>query len=124
MSQSHSHLSGESYQEAITTVTHLCILLQFIIRKQIISPLLKTMWYQTYGCANQYHCASSICLLSFLALEFSFVVERAVVPPGHGKDVVDGLNDRYKWIPKLVISNILNPELILVATIFQVHAGS
>ena len=68
MAQFNSHLSDESYQDASTIATHLCIILQFIITKGMIAPFLKTMWDHTYCCAKQDHCASAIYLLSCLDL--------------------------------------------------------
>ena len=43
MENFHSHLSDESDQYASTTVTHLSIILQFVLTKELTSPLLKTM---------------------------------------------------------------------------------
>ena len=64
----HYHLSDEIDQYDSTTATHICILLQFLLTKGVISPLLTTVWYHTYCCANQYHFAYYIYLLSFLGL--------------------------------------------------------
>ena len=41
------------------------------------------------------------------------VVYRTVGAPRHEKDVVDGMNARYKLIIKLSIAKLFNPELIL-----------
>ena len=64
-------------------------------------------------------------LLSCITLEFSIIIDRAVGSPGHGKYVVDGLNDRYKWILKLSMAKILNTKLIrydpIVFNFMQVH---
>ena len=68
MEQFHSRLSDESDQYASTTTTHLCIILQFFLTRQMISPFLITIWYHTDGCANKYRCESDIYLLSCLAL--------------------------------------------------------
>ena len=54
----------------------------------------------------------------------SIIIDISVVSPGHVKDVVYGLNSRYKWMLKLATENLLNTELILYEPIFQVHAGS
>ena len=68
MAQLYSHLCDEINQDAIITVTHLRILLQVINTKQMIAPLLTTVWDHTGGCAKQYRCASSIPLLSCIDL--------------------------------------------------------
>ena len=41
------------------------------------------------------------------------IIDRAVRAPGNGKDVVDGMNDRDKWMLKLEMANMSNPGLIL-----------
>ena len=68
MTKFHSRLSDEVDQDASTTVTNIHILLQFLLIEEMISPLLKTMWDYTDGCANHYCCASDIYLLSCLTL--------------------------------------------------------
>ena len=50
------------------------------------------MWYQTYGCANQYRCSIAYYLMSYLSKSYQIVLDRAVDTPGHGKYVVDGFN--------------------------------
>ena len=72
----------------------------------MIALLLKTLWDHTDGCAKKYHCASAIYLLSCLALEFSIIIDRELVESGHGKYMVYGMNDIYKWMLKLAMENI------------------
>ena len=70
------------------------------------------MWYHTYGCAEQYRCASAIYLLSCLALELSIIIYRAVGSPINGKHFVDSLNAIYKQTLKLAMAKLLNPKFI------------
>ena len=105
MAQCHSHLSDKSYQDASTTTTYLCILLQFLLAKKMISTFLTIMWDHTDDCANQYCCASAIYLLSCLTLEFSIIIYKAARAPTNGKYVVYGLNARFKRMLKLEMSN-------------------
>ena len=70
------------------------------------------MWDHMDGCANQYRCTPYIYLLSFLALNFSIIIDIEVGEPRNGKDVVDGLNCRDKWMLKLEMSKLLNTKLI------------
>ena len=49
MSQLGSNLSEESDQDYSTTATHLLIIIQFILTKEMISPFLTKMWYHTDG---------------------------------------------------------------------------
>jgi hypothetical protein len=46
----------------------------------------------TNGCSKQYHCGTAIYLLLVLALHFGILINRSIGAPGHGKDIVDGLN--------------------------------
>ena len=52
MAQFNSHLYVESDQDAITTETHLHIILQFILTKGMIDQLLTTIWYHMDGCTK------------------------------------------------------------------------
>ena len=51
-------------------------------------------------------------------------IDRAVKESGHGKYVLDVLNNREKWMINSATAKLLNTELILDNPIFQVHAGS
>ena len=55
-----------------------------------------TVWEKTDGCEKQYICAALIYLMKILASTTQLVIYRTIVTPGHGKDVVDGLNARDK----------------------------
>ena len=50
------------------------------------------MWDQTDGCAKQYRCSIAYYLMYYLSTSYKIVLDRAVDTPGHGKDVLDGLN--------------------------------
>ena len=76
------------------------------------------MWDHTGGCVKQYYCASAIYLLSCLVLEFSVIIGKLVGAHVHGKYVVDGINTRDKYMLKLTIAKLLNPELIQDDPIF------
>eukprot|EP00957_Ditylum_brightwellii_P161766 12316594-Ditylum_brightwellii.AAC.1 len=47
----------------------------------------------TDGCLKQYKSASSLYLISTISMKYDIVIDHAVSAPGHGKVVVDGLND-------------------------------
>ena len=76
------------------------------------------MWDKKYGCTNKYRCASSIYIISCLDLEFFIVINKTFGAPGHGNNVVDGLNARYKQMLKLEMEMILNNELFCCDTNF------
>eukprot|EP00957_Ditylum_brightwellii_P045402 3441163-Ditylum_brightwellii.AAC.1 len=46
----------------------------------------------TDGSSKQYRYASSLYLISTICMKYNIVIDCAVHAPGHGIDVVDGLN--------------------------------
>ena len=44
------------------------------------------------GCAEQYICAS-LYLMSVMSQCYSFIIDRVISEPGHGKEVFDSIND-------------------------------
>ena len=74
MAQFHSRLSDASDQDASTTATRLHIILQFILTKGLIAPLLTTVCDHMDVCTNQYCCASDIYLLICIHLEFYIII--------------------------------------------------
>ena len=48
------------------------------------------------GCAAQYRCSTAFFFLSSLAITHSIAIDRAISCPGHGKDIVDGVNGTTK----------------------------
>ena len=87
----HLHLSNSKLQNSATTIAHLYTLLANVFEKKIIIRG-RTMWDQTYGCANKYRCSIAYYLMSYLSTSYQIVLDRSVDTPGHGKDVVDGFN--------------------------------
>ena len=53
---------------------------------------MSTVWEDTDGCANKYRCALTIYLMTVLSSSYGIIMYHAMNPPGHGKNVVDGLN--------------------------------
>ena len=51
-----------------------------------------TIYENTDGCIEQYIFNISLYLLSMLAHKYNFITYCGVGSPGHGRDVVDGLN--------------------------------
>ena len=47
---------------------------------------------RTDGCQDQYRKATAMKLLCTLAMRYRCVIDRSIKAPGHGKDLVDGLN--------------------------------
>ena len=51
-----------------------------------------TIWESTDGYCKQYRCGAALFYLSILSTNFNIIVDRMIGAPGHGKDVVDGIN--------------------------------
>eukprot|EP00957_Ditylum_brightwellii_P065577 4973903-Ditylum_brightwellii.AAC.1 len=64
----------------------------------------------TDACAKQYRCATTFYLLSMLAVQFDVVIDHDVSAPGHGNDIVDGLNTVDKRFLRSAMFRILFPE--------------
>ena len=89
------NLSDSKLQNAATTTDHLYTLLARVFeKKQMIRGI--TMWYQTYGYANQYMCSIAYYLMYILSKSYQIVLDREVDTPGHVKDVVICFNDVHK----------------------------
>ena len=53
---------------------------------------MSTVWEDTDGCAKKYRCALTIYLMTLLSSSYGIIMDHAMNPPGHGNNVVDGLN--------------------------------
>ena len=67
------------------------------------------MWENTDGCAEQYRCVSALYLMSVFFQYYSIIVDRGISAPGHGKEVVDGLNAINKLYIYQLMSNVQLP---------------
>ena len=87
----HSHFSDKSRQDAATTTAHMIVLINRLFEDGVFSKN-GTMLDDTDGCAKQYRCAVAIYLLSMFSMKFGITIDRQVGAPGHGKDIIDGVN--------------------------------
>lgn len=69
------------------------------------------MFENTDGCTKQYRCGTACFLLSLLAFTHQIVIDRAIGAPGHGKDIVDGLNATDKQFLSYKMCKIGLPEV-------------
>ena len=53
---------------------------------------MSTIWEDTDCCAKQYICALAIYLMTVLSYLYGITMYRTINAPGHGKNIVDGLN--------------------------------
>jgi hypothetical protein len=89
--QIHSHFSDDSHQDSATTTAHIEVLLKHLQASGEIGEH-ATMFDSTDGCSKQYRCAKAFWLLTYLAVKFKIVIDRAISAPGHGKGRIDGIN--------------------------------
>ena len=94
-------LSDDSKQDTATTTAHRKRLISLLKNKQLLTTSLSTIWENTDGFAEQYRCASALYLMSVMSQTYSIIIDQGISAPGHGKEVVDGLNavdKRYIYI--------------------------
>ena len=74
-----------------------------------MTSTLSTMWENNGGCAEQYRCASALYLKSVFPQFYSIIIDRVICAPGHGKEVVNGLNAIEKRYIYQLTSNVQLP---------------
>ena len=53
---------------------------------------ISTVWEDTDGCTKQYKYALAIYLMTVLSSSYSIIADFTINSPGHGNNVVDGMN--------------------------------
>ena len=66
--------------------------LNFLKQRKIMSNILITTWERMDGCDEQYRCSTELYRMSIMSQAFSVIINRSISAPGHGREVVDGLN--------------------------------
>ena len=90
--QFHSFLSDDTKQDSVKTTAHRKVIIELLKQQNIMSNALSTIWENTDGCDEHYICATALYLLSILSQAFSVIIDCIMSAPGHGIEVVDGLN--------------------------------
>ena len=88
----HSFFSGDSKQDATTTIAHIKYIIELLKQRNIMSNMLITTWERMDGCDEQYRCSTELYRMSIMSQAFSVIINRSISAPGHGREVVDGLN--------------------------------
>ena len=57
---------------------------------------MSTVWEDTDGCAKKYSRDLAIYWMAVLSSSYGIILDRAINSPGHGNNVVDGLNTTEK----------------------------
>ena len=89
-----SHFYGELKQNSATTHSHMLVLAQFLMENKYVLTEGDTIFNNTDGCSKQYQCSTALHFLSVFCSNKKVCIDRAIGAPGHGKDLVDGLNAR------------------------------
>ena len=85
-------LSDDRKQDTTTTDEHIKRIIRLLQNRTVLFSEMSNMWENTDGCAEQFFCTTALYLLSMLAYEYKIIIDRGVGAPGHGREVVDGLN--------------------------------
>ena len=120
----HSFLSDDSKHDAATTTAHRKRLIEFLIEKKVMTTSLVTIWGNTDDCVEQYRCASALYLMSVMSQCYSIIIDRGISAPGHGKEVVDGLNTVDKRYIYQLMSTVQLPGSIRFDSQIQMHTGT
>ena len=84
-------------------------------KKKVLTTSLSKILENTDGCAEQYICASALYLMSVMSKTYPIIIDRGISAPGHGKEVVDGLNA----VDKRYIYQLISKVQLLGSVIFD-----
>ena len=71
-------------------------LLKTILESGILVSGILTVWEGTYGCSKKYRCALVVYLMTVLTDSYGIIMGHKINAPGHGNNVIDGLNSTDK----------------------------
>ena len=120
----HSFLSDDRKEDAATTTAHSKLFISLLKNKQVLTTSLSTIWENTDGCAEQYRCASALYLMSVMSQTYSIIIDRGISAPGHGKEVVDGLNAVDKRYIYQLMSKVQLPGSVRFDSQIKIHTGT
>ena len=117
-------LSDDSKQDDATTTAHSKRFIPLLKNEKMLTTSLSTIWENTDGCAEQYRCASALLLMSGMSQTYSLIIDRGISAPGHGKEVVDGLNAVDKRYIYQLMSKFQLPWSIRFDSQIKIHTGT
>ena len=92
----HSFLCDNIKQDADMIAAHKKRIIDLFKIYKKLGFGVSTIWYNTYGCANNYRCDTALFLLSTLSQYYDIVIYRGIIARGHVREFLDGLNDKNK----------------------------
>ena len=90
----------------------------------MLTTSLSTIWENTDGCAKQYRCASALYLMSVMSQTYSIIIDRGISAPGHGKELVYGLNAVDKCYIYQLMSKVQLPGSVRFDSQIKIHTGT
>ena len=99
-------------------------MISLLKNKQVSTTSLSTIWENTDGCAEQYRCASALYLMSVMSQTYSIIIYRSISAPGHGKEVVYGLNAVDKRYIYQLMSKVQLPGSVIFDSQIKMHTGT
>ena len=85
---------------------------------------MSTTWYNIYGCVDQYWYVTALDLISVLAHEYNIITDSCVVSPGHGREVVGGLNDTDKRLISILTTTAELPGVASYDSHMEMHIST
>ena len=120
----HSFLSDDRKQDAVTTTSHRKRLISLLKNQQVLTISLSTIWENTDVCSEQYRCASALYLMSVMSQTYSLIINRGISEPGHGKELVDGLNAVDKCYIYQLMSKVQLPGSVRFDSHIKMYTGT
>ena len=87
-------MSDDRKQYSATTAEQNKHIIELFQNRTLLFADMINIWENTDGCADQYQCVTVLYLLSMLAHAYNIITDCGVGSPGHGIEVVDGLNNK------------------------------
>ena len=72
--------------------THSKHIIELLQTRTVLFSNMSNIWENTNVCAEQYCYVTSLYLSSLLAHAYYIIIDSGVLEPGHGREVVGGLN--------------------------------
>ena len=84
--------SDNRKRDDATTAEHSKLILELLQKRTVLFAEVSTIWENTDGCTDKYHCATALYLLSMIEHVYNIMIDRGVGAPGHGREVIAVLN--------------------------------
>ena len=91
-SEFHSYKSDDNEKDACDSHAHMVHLFKTYLESGRLVSIMSIVWTYTDGCAKQYMSALDIYLINVLSSSYVIIMDRPINKPGHGNNVVGGLN--------------------------------